>query len=87
MKTIDRFLKARVELKVILGRTRMTLSEINDLEKGSIITLDKNTIDPGDLYINDKCIGSGEILVKNCKLTTRMTKEYQKDKQKDNYND
>jgi len=46
-----------------LGRTRMKIKDILELERGYVIELDKLASEPVDIYVNNKKIAEGEVVV------------------------
>ncbi len=52
-----------LQLTVRLGRARMTIKEILELGKGSIIELDRLAGEDVDLLVNGKLIAKGEVVV------------------------
>ncbi len=46
-----------------LGRTKMLLKDILELERGYVIELDKLASEPVDIYVNNKKIAEGEVVV------------------------
>ena len=65
----DVSLKVRVEL----GRGKMVLRHLLRLTQGSVVELDKVAGDPLDIYVNDRLIGRGEVLVLDEKFCIRIT--------------
>jgi len=61
-----------VTLSVVLGKRKMSLKEILELEQNQIITLNKYVDEPVDIYVNDKFFGYGEIVVENNKVGIRI---------------
>jgi len=61
-----------VTLSVVLGKRKMPLKEILELEQNQIITLNKYIDEPVDIYVNDKFFGYGEIVVENNKVGIRI---------------
>jgi flagellar motor switch protein FliN/FliY len=62
-----------VKVKVELGRGAMYLREILRLTQGSVVELDKLAGDPLDVYVNDRLIAKGEVLVLNENFCIRIT--------------
>ncbi|MCX7856696.1 MAG: flagellar motor switch protein FliN [Deltaproteobacteria bacterium] len=69
---IDSLLDIPVEISVEIGKSRMTIGELLSLNKGSIVELDKLAEDPVDIYVNDRLLGKGEIVVSNERLGVRV---------------
>ncbi|MDF2787988.1 MAG: flagellar motor switch protein FliN [Neobacillus sp.] len=52
-----------LEIVVELGRTKKKISEVLELTSGSIVELDKMAGEPVDVYVNNKLIAKGEVVV------------------------
>jgi len=61
-----------VELDSMLGETTMTIKEILNLEKGSVIDLDKPAGESVEVYVNGRIIGKGEVMVYEKSLAIRI---------------
>lgn len=46
-----------------LGRTKMQIKDILELERGYVIELDKLASEPVDIYVNNKKVAEGEVVV------------------------
>jgi len=62
-----------LEISVELGRTKMTLKQILELDKGSLIELDKLTGEYADILVNGKIIARGEVVVIGENFGVRIT--------------
>ena len=60
-------------VSIELGRTKMYVKDILELERGSIIELDKMAGEPVDLYINNKKMAEGEVVVVDKHFGIRIT--------------
>ena len=60
-------------VKVELGQTTLTLSEILKLAQGSVIEIEKLAGEPLDIFINDNEAAKGEVVVVNDSYGVRMT--------------
>ncbi|MDW8002907.1 MAG: flagellar motor switch protein FliN [Deltaproteobacteria bacterium] len=69
---LDSLLDIPVEISVEIGKRRMTIGELLSLSKGSIVELDKFPEDPVEIYVNDRLLGKGEIVVSNDRLGIRV---------------
>ena len=56
-----------------LGRTRMTVRSLLDLEPGSIVELDRMAGSPVDLLVNGRLIARGEVVVVDEEFALRLT--------------
>jgi flagellar motor switch protein FliN/FliY len=70
---IDLILDISLPIAVELGRARMLIQDILKLAPGSVIELDKSAGDPVDLYINDRPIARGEVVVIDENFGVRLT--------------
>jgi len=62
-----------MKMSIELGRTTLNLREILSLKNGSVVELDKLAGDPVDIYVNDKHIASGEVVVIDDSFGVRLT--------------
>ncbi|MCX7653680.1 MAG: flagellar motor switch phosphatase FliY [Fervidobacterium sp.] len=62
-----------LNVTVELGRTKLTLKEVMELGVGSLIELDKLTGEPVDVYVNNKLIARGEVVVIDENFGVRIT--------------
>jgi flagellar motor switch protein FliN len=70
---MDFILDIPLTLSVELGRCRMLISELLQLGQGSIIELVKLAGEPMDVYVNQRLIARGEVVVVNEKFGIRLT--------------
>ena len=61
-RNIDALLNVRLDVRVVLGRSRMPISELLELSKGSVIELDRKVGDPVDIMINDRMVARGDLV-------------------------
>ncbi|MCL0083363.1 flagellar motor switch protein FliN [Thermodesulfovibrionales bacterium] len=72
-REIDFILDVSLELTVVIGSVKMLVRELLQLSQGSVIALDKLAGEPMDVYVNDRLIGRGEVVVVNEKFGIRLT--------------
>jgi len=70
---MDFILDIPLSLTVELGRNRMLISELLQLGQGSVIELTKLAGEPMDIFINQRLIARGEVVVVNEKFGVRLT--------------
>jgi flagellar motor switch protein FliN/FliY len=70
---IDFLLDIPLEITVELGRTRIQIGDLLKLGQGSVVELEKLTNEPVDIFINQKLMGHGEVVVVNEKFAIRLT--------------
>jgi flagellar motor switch protein FliN/FliY len=56
-------LDVKVQLTVRLGSCQLPMREVLELSPGAIIQLNQRASDPVGLYVNDKLIALGEVVV------------------------
>ena len=71
--SLKRILDIPLRVTAELGRTKMTVKELIHLGQGSVIELQKVAGEPLDIYVNDKLIARGEVVVVNEKFGIRLT--------------
>jgi flagellar motor switch protein FliN len=70
---LDFVLDIPLSLTVELGRNRMLISELLQLGQGSVVELTKLAGEPMDVYVNQRLIARGEVVVVNEKFGVRLT--------------
>jgi flagellar motor switch protein FliN len=70
---IDLLMDVALRVTVELGRTRMLLSQILELQHGSVVELDRLAGDPVDILVNDCMVARGEVVVVDDKFGVRIT--------------
>jgi len=60
---LNSLLDVSVEISVEIGRTKMTIGELVSLSKGAIIELNKTAGEAVEIYVNERLLGRGEIIV------------------------
>jgi flagellar motor switch protein FliN/FliY len=62
-KTLDIVLDVKVKVTVQLGSVQLPMREVLELTSGSIVQLSQHASDPVALYVNDKLVAYGEVVV------------------------
>ncbi len=70
---IELLLDVSLRVTVELGRTRMKLAQILELQHGSVVELDRLAGDPVDIFVNDRMVAHGEVVVVDDKFGVRIT--------------
>ncbi len=70
---LDFILDIPLTLSVELGRNRLLISELLQLGQGSVVELTKVAGEPMDIYVNQRLIARGEVVVVNEKFGVRLT--------------
>jgi len=69
----DLILDIPLEVRVELGRSKMLVNDLLQLGQGSIFELDKKVGDQIDIYVSDKLLARGEVVVVEEKFGIRLT--------------
>jgi flagellar motor switch protein FliN/FliY len=73
ISNLDFILDIPLEVSVELGRAKMLISDLVQLGQGSVIELTKLAGEPAEIFVNQKLIARGEVVVVNEKFGIRMT--------------
>ena len=72
-ENLDLIMDVPMEVSVEIGRTQKYVKDILDLNKGSLVVLDKLAGDQVDLYVNGQCIEKGDVVVVDDNFGIRIT--------------
>lgn len=70
--SIDLLRDVELNVKIELGRSRMLVEDVLKLAEGSVVELDKLAGDPVDVFVNDRLVARGEVLVLNDNFCVRV---------------
>jgi flagellar motor switch protein FliN len=62
-KALDVVLDVKVKVTVQLGSCELPMRQILELAPGSAVQLNQHATDPVGLYVNDKLVAFGEVVV------------------------
>jgi flagellar motor switch protein FliN/FliY len=62
-----------VTVKAVLGTTAMNISQLLKLGRGAVVELDRKVGDAIDVYVNDRLVARGEVVIVDDKLGVTMT--------------
>jgi flagellar motor switch protein FliN len=69
----DVVLDIGVQLSLEVGRARMKIRDLLALGPGSVIELARPAGDPLDVYVNDRLVARGEVVMVNDRYGVRFT--------------
>jgi flagellar motor switch protein FliN/FliY len=72
--SLDALLDVSMPVMIEIGRTSMTVQEVLDLSAGSVIELEKLVGEPVDIYVSDRRLAQGEIVVVGDHFGVRVTR-------------
>ncbi|HBF3706265.1 TPA: FliM/FliN family flagellar motor switch protein [Clostridioides difficile] len=70
---IQRILDLKLELSIVIGRTKMTLRDILNLHKGSLIELDTLADQDVEILIDNKVLAYGKVVVVDLNFGVKIT--------------
>lgn len=68
-----------VRVQAILGRSRMPVSELMKLKAGHVVELDRKVGEPVDIFVNDRLIARGEVVMIDNALGVTLTEIVRQD--------
>ncbi len=69
---LDFVLDVPLRLTVEIGAARMLVGDVLQLDKGSVVELDRAAGDPADVRVNGRVIARGEITVVEDRIAVRL---------------
>ncbi|MFY9268934.1 MAG: flagellar motor switch protein FliN [Candidatus Manganitrophaceae bacterium] len=70
---LDFILDVPLRISVHLGSAKMLIRDLLQLGQGSVVELEKLAGEPMEVYIGDKLVARGEVVVVNEKFGVRLT--------------
>lgn len=71
-KNLDFILDIPLQVTVELGRTKLLVKDVLQLNQGAIVELTKLAGEPLDVFVNSKLVARGEAVVVNEKFGVRL---------------
>lgn len=62
-----------VQLSAVLGKATMPVNRLLRLGRGAVVELDRKVGEPIDIYVNNRLVARGEILIVDDRLGVTMT--------------
>ena len=72
MKNLEFIMDIPLQLTVELGRAKMLVRDVLQLNQGSVVELTKLAGEPLDVFVNSKLVARGEAVVVNDKFGIRL---------------
>lgn len=72
-RNLDILMDVMLQVVVELGRARMPLRQVLELQQGSVVELDRLAGEAVDVYVNERLIARGEVVVVDDKFGVRVT--------------
>jgi flagellar motor switch protein FliN len=65
--------EVQVQISAVLGRKSMPVNELLKLGRGAVVELDRKVGEPIDIYVNNRLVARGEVVIVDEKLGITMT--------------
>jgi len=62
-----------VKVSAVLGRSRMDVADLLKLKTGAVVELDRKVGEAIDIYVNDRLVARGEVVLVEDRLGVTMT--------------
>jgi flagellar motor switch protein FliN/FliY len=62
-----------VRISVVLGRTKMPVAKLLRMDIGTVVELDRQVGEAVEIYVNDRLVARGEIVLVDNRLGVTMT--------------
>lgn len=69
-----------VKVQAVLGRARMPVGELLHLTSGTVVELDRRVGEPVDIFVNDRLIARGEVVLIDNALGVTLTEIVRQDR-------
>lgn len=69
-----------VQVSAVLGKASMQVSQLLKLGRGAVVELDRRVGDAIDVYVNDRLVARGEVIIVDDHLGVTMTEIIKSDK-------
>ena len=69
-----------VQITVVLGRTSMQVNQLLKLGRGAVIELEKKVGEPIDIFVNNRLVARGEVVIVEDRIGVTMTEIIKADK-------
>ncbi len=70
---LDAISDVSVRISAVLGKTSMSVDTVLKLGRGAVIELERKVGEPVDVYLNDRLVARGEVVVVEDRLGITMT--------------
>lgn len=71
--TLEAVYDIPVQISVVLGNTSMQVNQLLKLGRGAVIELNRKVGEPIDIYVNNRLIAKGEVVVVEDRIGVTMT--------------
>jgi flagellar motor switch protein FliN/FliY len=79
-KDVEAIYDIPVQISAVLGRSNMQVSQLLKLGRGAVVELDRKVGEAIDIYVNNRLVARGEVVVVEDKLGVTMTEIIKSDR-------
>ncbi len=79
-KGVDAIYDIPVQISAVLGRSTMQVSQLLKLGRGAVVELDRKVGEAIDIYVNNRLVARGEVVVVEDRLGVTMTEIVKSDR-------
>ena len=79
-KDIDAIYDIPVQISAVLGKSTMQVNQLLKLGRGAVIELDRKVGEAIDIYVNNRLVARGEVIVVEDRLGVTMTEIVKSDR-------
>lgn len=62
-----------VSVRAVLGKSTLAVNQLLELEPGAVLELDRKVGEPVDIYVNNRLVARGEVVIVDDHLGVTMT--------------
>ncbi len=77
---IDAIYDIPVQISAVLGKSTMQVSQLLKLGRGAVVELDRKVGEAIDIYVNNRLVARGEVIVVEDRLGVTMTEIIKSDR-------
>src|SRR5438445_12528825 len=79
-KDLEAVYDVPVQISAVLGRATMQVSQLLKLGRGAVVELDRKVGEAIDIYVNNRLVARGEVVIVDERLGITMTEIIKSDK-------
>lgn len=79
-RSLDALYEVPVQVSAVLGRASMQVNQLLKLGRGAVVELDRKVGDSIDIYVNNRLVARGEVIVVDEHLGVTLTEIIKSDK-------
>ena len=79
-KELEAIYDIPVQISAVLGKTTMQVNQLLKLGRGAVVELDRRVGEAIDIYVNNRLVARGEVVVVEDKLGITMTEIVKSDR-------